>query len=137
MAIGARRRAGPLAEINVTPLADVIVVRLIIFMIAVPILSSDPAVRLPGALHAGHQERELLVVTLHRHGRVMIGSREILGPELFGQLRGRLLDLPEADRIVYVRADEGLPYSQVERVLDLSREAGAGQVALMTEPRPR
>lgn len=137
MAMTTGRRAGPLAEINVTPMADVIVVLLIIFMITVPALSNDPSVTLPDAINGGKQETEKLVVTLDRDGDVRIGNREVTEPELLGRLQAGLLELSEADRIVYVRADEALPYSQVERVLDLSRQAGAEQVALMTAPRPR
>lgn len=131
------RRAGPLAEINVTPMADVIVVLLIIFIITVPALSTDPSVTLPDATNSSKQETEPLVVSLGRNGNVRIGNRELTEPEILGRLQAGLLDLPEANRIVYVRADEGLPYSQVERVLDLSRHAGAERVALMTAARPK
>jgi biopolymer transport protein TolR len=137
MGMSVGRRAGPVAEINVTPFADVIVVLLIIFMIAVPMLSNDRSVNLPGAINGAQRERELLVVTLRRDGAVRIGNQDLSEPELLGRIQGALLDLPESDRIVYVRADEALPYSQVERVLDLARQAGAEQVALMTAARPR
>jgi biopolymer transport protein ExbD len=135
MAMG--RRAGPVADINVTPMADVIVVLLIIFMITVPALSNDPSVQLPDAANGAKRESERLVVTLSRNGDVRIGVRELTTPELLGKLQAGLLALAEADRIVYVRADESLPYSQVERILDLARQAGAEQVALMTAPRAR
>jgi biopolymer transport protein TolR len=135
MAVG--RRAGPIAEINVTPFADVIVVLLIIFMIAVPMLSDDRALALPRALNSPERNGERLVITIAGEGAVRIGSREVSEPELIGRIQGALLDRPQGDRIVYVRADERLPYSRVERVLDLSRQAGAEHVALVTAPRRR
>lgn len=137
MAIATGRRSGPLAEINVTPMADVIVVLLIIFMITVPALSSDRSITLPDAINGAKQEAERLVVTVRRNGDLRVGNRELTEPELLGRLQAGLLDQPETDRIVYVRADEGLPYSQVERILYLSRQAGAEQVVLMTAPKPR
>jgi biopolymer transport protein ExbD len=106
-------------------------------MIAVPMLAEDRSVTLPDAINSAKQERELLVVTVRRDGVVRIGNQAMTEPELLGRLQGSLLDVPEADRVVYVRADEGLPYSEVERVLDVARQAGAEQVALMTAPRPR
>jgi biopolymer transport protein TolR len=136
LAVG-RKRAGPLAEINVTPMADVIIVLLIIFMIAVPLLTADPTVRLPRAVNAGKQKPEDLVISLRRDGIVRLGNSELTREQLLERIRPVLLDLPESGRIVYVRADEGLLYAQVERVLDTAREAGAAEVALLTVPRPR
>lgn len=135
MAVG--RRPGPMAEINVTPFADVIVVLLIIFMIAVPMLSDDRSIALPRAQNSAERDHERLVVTIGSEGTVRIGNRELSEPELAGRLQAALLDRPDGDRVVYVRADERLPYSHVERVLDLSRQAGAEQVALVTAPRRR
>ena len=109
MAMTAGRRAGPLAEINVTPLADVIVVLLIIFMIAVPMLSEDRAVTLPDAFNSAKQGREPLAVTLRPDGIVRIGQRHMTEPELLAHLRDGLSGLPDAERVVHVRADEGLP----------------------------
>jgi biopolymer transport protein ExbD len=137
MAIAVGKRAGPLAEINVTPMADVVVVLLIILMIAVPALSRDPSVTLPGAVNSAKRDPKPLVVTVGRDGGVRVGTSLLTEPELLGRLQDGLLDLPEANRIVYVRADEGLPYSQVERILDVARQAGAEQVTLMTAPRAR
>jgi biopolymer transport protein ExbD len=126
-----------MAEINVTPFADVIVVLLIIFMIAVPMLSDDRSIALPQASNSAEQEQDRLVVTILSDGRLRIGTLELSEPELAGQLQQALLDHPEGHRVVFVRADERLPYSQVERVLDLTRDAGAEEVALVTAPRRR
>ena len=131
------RSAGPMAEINVTPFADVIVVLLIIFMIAVPMLSDDRSLVLPQAQNSAERNKDRLVVTIGSEGSVRVGKRKLSEPELVGQLQAALLDQRQGDRIVYVRADERLPYSRVERVLDLTRQAGADQVALVTAPRRR
>ena len=132
MAVG--RRGGPFVDINVTPMADVIIVLLIIFMVVVPLLSVDHSLVLPRAVNGATQDAEL-VVSVRRDGSVRIGNNELAEPELFGRIQARLLELPETARVVYVRADESVPYDRVERILDLSREAGAEQVALMTAQR--
>ena len=137
MAMAAGRRGGVLAEINVTPFADVIVVLLIIFMLVAPVLSNDRRLTLPAAVNGITQNPKPLIVAVQRDGRVRVDDRELMEAELFARLQASLLDLPEAARIVYLKADEGLPYTQVERIIDLSRQAGAEQVALMTTPRVR
>ena len=106
-------------------------------MLVAPVLSNDGRLTLPASVNGITQNPKPLIVAVQRDGRMRLGDHELLEPELFGRLRAGLLDLPEAARIVYLKADEGLPYTQVERIIDLSRQAGAEEVALMTAPRVR
>lgn len=131
----ASRRAGPLAEINVTPMADVVIVLLIIFMLVVPLMPVDPSLALPRALNDAKRGDERLVVSIARDGRVRLGGATLADAELVGRMASQLLQLSESGRLVYLKADEGLPYSRVGHILELCHEAGADQVVLMTAPR--
>ncbi len=131
------RRGGPVSEINVTPMADIMIVLLIIFMVATPAIVSGPVEDLPPARTA-EQKQEDVIVWIQRDTTTYLGTRRLgtvgeLLPRLQEQLEGRS---PEK-RIVYLKADENLPYAEVMKVMDLCREAGAEQVALMTAPRTR
>ncbi len=133
MALGVRAKPGaPLADINVTPMADIMIVLLIIFMVIVPIFDKDPALRLPPARNADEKKRTPVVVSLWPDTSVRLGGQRVdsLG-ELALLLRERLDGLPEAGRVVYLKADEALAYAEVARVVDLCREAGAVQIALL------
>ena len=137
MAMSVGRRGGPVADINVTPMADVIIVLLIIFMVAVPMLTDDRSLALPRAVHSAEREEKQIVLQLRPDGSLHVGNRVLSEPELAERLQATLRDLPEADRVVYVRADEGLLYERVATVLEVCRQSGAESVELMTAPRRR
>lgn len=124
-------RTGPLARIDVTPMADVIIVLLIIFMVTVPLLQQD--VDLPDAAHAARSSPEgQLVVTIEGDGTLRVGPHRLAGDAVLvdvlrDALRGR------ADGTVHLRADEALDYARVEAVLDACRVAGATRVAVAAE----
>lgn len=133
MAMATGRKGGAIADINVTPMADIMIVLLIIFMVVTPLLAPGPALQLPGARHAADRKDEPLVVSLQRNTTLLLGDEALAGRgELLVQLQVRLERLPAERRLVVVRADAGLPYAEVGKVLDLVREAGAEQVALAT-----
>jgi len=124
------KRIGPISAINVTPMADVMIVLLIVFMIATPILVTP--VELPKAAH-GRQESETgLVVTLGQDGRIRVGKELMASETLFITLKEGLEEVPEG--LVLLKADAKLPYGEVKSVMNLCRRAGAKQVALMTKP---
>ena len=137
MAMSVGRRAGPVADINVTPMADVIIVLLIIFMVAVPMLTNDRSLVLPRAVHDAKREEKQIVVQVRPDGSVHVGKNVLSESELAARLQTDLRALPEAQRVVYIRADEGLRYERVATVLELCRQSGAESVALMTAPRGR
>lgn len=126
-----------LAEINVTPLVDVMLVLLIIFMIAAPMLHPGIEVQLPEAEAKSLPLRveNPLVLTVHENGLVYVQSE----PVHPSQLVERLLPILEArgDDSLFLKADQRLPYGSVMEVLDLLNQGGIEQVGLVTEPKGR
>ena len=132
---GARRgkRRAPMAEINVTPMVDVMLVLLIIFMVAAPLLVTGVAVDLPKtAAKALPSDNEPISVTIDRGGARSIGD-EAMNPAAFA---ARLAALKEArpDARVVIRADAALPYGQVAALLADVTGAGFSKVALLNQP---
>lgn len=136
MALDTSDRGGPVAGINVTPLADIMIVLLIVFMVAVSVIDQEDGLRLPAALHAAkHGQREPLVVRVRKDASLTVGDEPVSGrTQLWTRLSARLAEWPEGQRIVVVRADQDLPYERVGEVLETCREAGAEEVALAALP---
>ena len=126
---------GSISDINVTPLVDVMLVLLIIFMVTAPILQQGVSVDLPkvaaGPL-AGHEEQ--LVVNVARSGEVFLNDTPMAPDQLTAKLRAIAAARP--DRQIYVRADQAVPYGQVMRVMGAVHDAGLVRVGLVTEPPP-
>jgi len=135
MAVGGKS-GGPMADINVTPMADIMIVLLIIFMVITPMLQKGVDVRLPvaGNTKEKKDEPKTIVVAVKKDGTTYLsGSKLDSQAELLPLVKERLQDLPEGARIIYLKADEGLPYSDVMKVMDLVREAGVEEIALIAE----
>ncbi len=128
-----------LSEINVTPLVDVMLVLLIIFMIAAPMLTTGVDVELPKAEAPRMDiDEEVPVITVQRDQRIFLFEEEVsldvLKERLASDERVRSVDE------VFVQADERVPYGAVAQVLALVRQAGIGKMGLVTDPvtrRPR
>jgi biopolymer transport protein TolR len=133
------RRSGDrrmMAEINVTPLVDVMLVLLIIFMVTAPMLTQGVDVNLPQAnAKAMRAEEERLVITVDMHSRIFIGKQ----PVEFNRLNGTLAAIVarRADRQVYFRADRAVPYGFVVKVIAEVRNAGVEKLGMVTEPLER
>jgi len=128
-------RGRPLAEINVTPMADIMIVLLIIFMVATPLIINGPVKRLPPARNSPGKTETIAVAIGADHTAYLDNRRLDTTGELLPLLQERMEGLTSDRRVVYLKADETLPYAEVMAVMDLCREAGAEQVALMTAPR--
>lgn len=129
-------KGGPMADINVTPMADVMIVLLIIFMVITPMLQKGVDVKLPQAGNTKERKDEpkTIVVAVRKDTTTYLGTQKLENQtELLPQIKERLQDLPEGARMIYLKADEGLPYSEVMKVMDLVREAGVEEVALIAE----
>jgi biopolymer transport protein TolR len=129
-------RGGPLSEINVTPLVDVMLVLLIIFMVAAPMMTTGVSVDLPNA-DAPRMEidEEQPIISVEAGGRLFLREEELT----LAELETRLMtdeDLRARDE-VYIQADETVPYGDVVRVLALVRRAGIGKMGLVTDPLDR
>jgi biopolymer transport protein ExbD len=121
------------AEINVTPMADIMIVLLVIFMVATTTFTRDERFVLPPALHALKQPESSLPVKMARDGGIFYaGGRQADPRALEVALRARL---PEGDqRPVQIEADLGLAYEQVAPVIEAVRRAGAAAIVLRTQP---
>ncbi|HIJ69473.1 MAG TPA: protein TolR [Deltaproteobacteria bacterium] len=125
---------GMVSEINVTPLVDVMLVLLIIFMVTAPMMTQGVDVKLPeSSAPAIPSDDERLVVTITQDRKIYINDNLVESGELESKLtaitRNRL------DRKgVFLRADEKIPYGYVMEVMGLIREAGIDQIGMVTEP---
>jgi biopolymer transport protein TolR len=126
-------------EINVTPLVDVVLVLLIIFMVVTPMLSRGARVQLPETLH--HDQRQdtgdQIVVSVTADGHSFVDTEAKEGEELVRALRKELgkKSSEGGARPVHVKADKALTYGEVRKVLERVHEAGALQVALGSDTR--
>jgi biopolymer transport protein ExbD len=135
MAVGGKK-GGPMADINVTPMADIMIVLLIIFMVITPMLQKGVDVKLPQASNTKERKDEpkAIVVAVKKDKTTYFGSQRLDDQnQLQGLIKERLQDLPEGSRMMYLKADDALPYSEVMKVMDLCREAGVEEVALIAE----
>ena len=128
---GGPRRA--MTDINVTPLVDVMLVLLIIFMVTAPLIQSGVKVDLPraSAQQMEHQE-EKLVLTITRDRRVFLGNTEIPGADLERRLSSNARIQKEKE--LYLHADRSLPYGQVVEIMAVARRAGVESLGMITEP---
>src|SRR5262245_26900732 len=133
MAFGSGESGQSISDINVTPLVDVMLVLLVIFMVTAPILQQGVAVNLPqasgDALPADEQQ---LVVSIDTQGRVFLNDQQYTSERLAAELAQL-----DPKRRLYVRADAGVPYGQVIETLAAVRQAGLSRVGLITEPPER
>ena len=131
---GGRSRRAPMAEINVTPFVDVMLVLLIIFMVTAPLLVAGVPIDLPesraGALD---QQAEPVQVAIDGQGALTIDDVAVTDAQLPAQLaRIAAEPQPEEGRRIYLRADKGLDYGRVMRVMGELNRAGLNRVALVS-----
>jgi biopolymer transport protein ExbD len=135
MAVG-DKKGGAIADINVTPMADIMIVLLIIFMVITPMLEKGVDVKLPiaGNTKDRKDEAKTITVAVRKDAVTFLnGIRLDNQGDLTPQVKERLADLPDGSKVVYLKADEGLPYSEVMKVMDYVREAGCEEIALITD----
>ncbi|MFA7306607.1 MAG: biopolymer transporter ExbD [Hyphomicrobium sp.] len=125
----------PLAEINVTPFVDVMLVLLIIFMVAAPLMVQGVPLELPktSATKLGAIKKPM-VVSLATDGKLYIRDEEVSAQTLVS----RLMDIKasEGDGVVYVRADRKIAYGEVMELLGKVGESGFSRVSLLSQPSP-
>src|ERR1039457_2905053 len=121
-----------LADINVTPLVDVVLVLLIIFMITAPILQSGIEVAIPHTRTVKEITEERLVITIDRQQRVFLNNEPININQIGAQLQQKIRD-PEGQS-VFVRADENVPFGAFATVMDAVKQSGTTNVSIVTQP---
>jgi biopolymer transport protein ExbD/biopolymer transport protein TolR len=130
-----RSAPAPVADINVTPMVDVMLVLLIIFMVITPMLSKGVPVdmvrtRNPIAMHDADKS-DAVLVAVTRDGKVYLGSNQIMPEDLPPKVKDLLTN--KLDKTVFVKADQRARYEKVVDVVDNLRAAGVDQLGLLTE----
>jgi biopolymer transport protein TolR len=124
-----RRGGAVLGEINVTPLVDVVLVLLLVFMVTAPMMSRGIDVTLPVADQPQNDPEDRLTVSVNAREQIFIGDKPInlllLEDRLKGMMEGRV------SKVVYLRADEGLRYGKVIEVVDRIKRAGVEQIGFV------
>jgi biopolymer transport protein ExbD len=128
-----RRNAGPVTDVNVTSLVDVMMMLLVIFILVAPILNQGIELRLPEASTAVAEPEEGLRISLGPEGEIFLNGKPVLPQALDDELRVRASRNP--DLPVLLEGDFRLSYGAVLDVLDRARLAGLTRVSLATEPR--
>jgi biopolymer transport protein TolR len=125
-------RYRPMAEINVTPLVDVMLVLLVVFMVAAPLLTVGVPVDLPQTQAPPITDpKEPLVISINAEGRIFIQDSDISNDALVPRLQAITGENPDA--LVYVRADKSIDYGRVLEVMSLISAAGYRKVSLIAE----
>ena len=129
---GEARFASALAEINVTPFVDVVLVLLVIFLITAPMLLGGIDVRVPKTATRNIQPEERLVLSITRDRGVFLDNQPISLDRLSKVLGGMVRRNPKA--AVFLKADEAVAYGTVMKVMDVIKKAGVDRVGMVTEP---
>jgi len=135
MAVGGGK-GGPMADINVTPMADIMIVLLIIFMVITPMLQKGVDVKLPQAGNTKDRKDDTKIVTvaIKKDRQLYFGGKKVDNTvELANQVKEKMQDLAEGNRMVYLKADQELDYAEVTKIMDVVREVGVEEIALIAE----
>jgi biopolymer transport protein ExbD/biopolymer transport protein TolR len=134
MAFSAKGRTQTaLAEINITPLVDVVLVLLLIFMLTAPVLQSGIDVAIPKTRTVNQVTDERMVVTIDREQNVFLQDKPINVNELPARLRTTGKGDP-SKRVIYLRADERVPFGAFASVMDAVKQAGITNISIVTRP---
>ena len=124
------RRGGALmGDINVTPMVDVVLVLLLVFMVTAPMMSRGIDVSLPVANQPQIPPQDRITVSVNAEGRIYVSNQPVNIVLLEDQLRG--MTMGSADPVVYLRADESLRYSVVISVVDRIKRAGIDRIGFV------
>ncbi|HSE39197.1 MAG TPA: protein TolR [Acidobacteriota bacterium] len=134
MAFTADRKFGSaMADINVTPLVDVVLVLLIIFMVTAPLMQRGIDVDLPRTATQTAKNEERLIISIDKDGKIFINDIQIPMEDLREQIQKRTAKMKNPDA-VFLRGDQKLQYGIVMQTMDQIKRAGVPTVGLVTEP---
>ena len=122
-----------LAEINITPLVDVVLVLLLIFMLTAPVLQSGVEVAIPKTRSVNQLTEERMVVTIDREQNVFLQDKPVNVNQLPGLLKVSR-GAAASKRIIYLRADERVPFGAFASVMDAVKQAGITNISIVTQP---
>ncbi|GAB4387516.1 MAG: protein TolR [Thermodesulfovibrionales bacterium] len=126
-----RRRGGVMSEINVTPLVDVMLVLLIIFMVTAPLLQQGIDVNLPEAKAKELPTEERISLVIKKDGKMFMNDNPVSLEEMTAKLKA----ISKLNPNVSLRADRDVPYGLVVKVIGEVKEAGIEKLGIVTEPR--
>jgi biopolymer transport protein TolR len=129
---GGRRVGTTLAEINIIPLVDVVLVLLLIFMLTAPMMYRGIDVNLPRAASRPTAVEERMVLTVTKERSVFLNDRRVAPAGLEQALRDAFKS--RTDKVLYLKADAGLSYGTVVETMDRVRRAGIERLGMVTEP---
>lgn len=132
LAIRRKRPHKSIGEINVTPLVDVVLVLLLVFMVTAPMMSQGIDITLPTANQFDNQPEDRLTVTLDAEGRAYLGRQPLALPLLEDQIRAIMAGRPT--HVVYLRADQSVRYGKVIEVVDLLKRCGVERIGFAYDP---
>jgi Biopolymer transport protein len=134
MAFSAKGRTQTaLADINITPLVDVVLVLLLIFMLTAPVLQSGVIVAIPKTRSVNQLTEERMVVTIDKDQNVFLQDKPVNVNDLPTLLKS-VGSGPAAKRIIYLRADERVPFGAFASVMDAVKQAGITDISIVTRP---
>ncbi len=137
-ASGTRRTQTALADINITPLVDVVLVLLLIFMLTAPVLQSGIDVAIPHTRSTSTLTEERVVVTIDKDQNVFLQShgadKAISVHDLAAQLQPSVNSKDNATKTVYVRADERVPFGAFASVMEEVKRSGITNISIVTQP---
>ncbi len=134
MAFSAKGRTQTaLAEINITPLVDVVLVLLLIFMLTAPVLQSGVVVAIPKTRSVNQLTEERMVVTIDKDQNVFLQDKPVNVNDLPNLLKS-VGSAPAAKRVIYLRADERVPFGAFASVMDAVKQAGITNISIVTQP---
>jgi biopolymer transport protein ExbD/biopolymer transport protein TolR len=123
-----------LAEINITPLVDVVLVLLLIFMLTAPVLQSGVDVAIPHTRTVNQLTEVRMVVTIDKDQNVFLQDKPVNVNQLPSLLKNATASAPPAKRIIYLRADERVPFGAFASVMDAVKQAGITNISIVTRP---
>ncbi len=133
MAFSSRGRTqSSLAEINITPLVDVVLVLLLIFMLTAPVLQSGIEVAVPQTKSVNQLTDERSVVTIDAEQRVFLQDKPVNVNELPSILQAEVGD--KANKVIYLRADGKVPFEAIANVMDAVKRGGVTNISIVTRP---
>ena len=121
-----------LSDINITPLVDVVLVLLIIFMVTAPVLQSGIEVNVPKTRTVKEITEERLVISIDKQQRVFLGNDAININEMGAKLKQKIRD--PRHQFIFVRADENVPFGAFATVMDAVKQSGISNVSIVTQP---
>ena len=140
MGMSAGGGSGLTSEINVTPMVDIMLVLLIIFMVVTPFLQQGVSVMLPRDMRNPEEDPAIIketsvVVAITADGDLYIGKKKIDRDQLKTEIDQKMAAKQEEERIVYIRSDINANYGQVVETINLIRDSGIDQIGLVADKR--